>query len=381
MNAPRGPRARWAAALGAAALVLGGCGGMAGTAGGPRPGSTTTTTRVPGHRLAAGTLDGLRIGSRTQVAPTGTALTDVSCPATTVCEAVTGGDQSYRWSGPAAGGTGAPTWSGPVTIVAGATGSGDASRVACPTAAFCMAIPSFDQAAALAGTTWSAPATLSGAQGLQAVGCASPTFCVAIDGEGNAFDYDGSGWAGSDGAWGGADDVSCASATFCVATEGGPSVWNGSSWSQPGQVDQSGQLVGVSCTSPRFCVAVDNTGAVFEWTGTAWLGPRRVLPDQPGSTGGGTGGGAAASGVSCTGPTFCVAVDATGLASVFDGTDWSPPVRVDPKGGVAAVSCPAAGQCMVVDSGGGAVLLGPGTDPGPGAPGGPIAGAAAGGGG
>ncbi len=101
---------------------------------------------------------------------------------------------------------------------------------------------------------------LSAAQGITAIDCTGPTFCVTIDGEGNSFSYDGSGWSGNLGAWGAANQISCVSPSFCVAAEGGPSVWDGSTWSQPSDVDTQGQLNAVSCASTTFCVIVDSNG-------------------------------------------------------------------------------------------------------------------------
>ena len=54
-----------------------------------------------------------------------------------------------------------------------------------------------------------------------------PTFCITIDGEGNSFAYDGSGWSGNLGAWGAANQISCTSPVLLRGAEGGPSVCNG----------------------------------------------------------------------------------------------------------------------------------------------------------
>ena len=146
-----------------------------------------------------------------------------------------------------------------------------------------------------------------------------PTFCITIDGEGNSFAYDGSGWSGNLGAWGAANQISCVSPSFCVAAEGGPSVFNGQTWTQPGDIDSQGQLNSVSCATTTFCVIVDSNGDVLTWNGATFSAPASIATEPP-LTGTNASGLTA---VSCPTTTFCRAVDSLGRVFGWNGTTWS----------------------------------------------------------
>ncbi len=45
--------------------------------------------------------------------------------------------------------------------------------------------------------------------------------------------------------------------------------------------------------------------------------------------------------VACTSSTFCVAVDASGYATTYNGTSWSTPTDIDSTRTIKAVACPA----------------------------------------
>ncbi len=194
------------------------------------------------------------------------------------------------------------------------------------------------------GLSWGDAQTLDGAQGLQAVACASGAFCVTVDGEGNAFYYNGT-WLRGAGAWGGPSADSCPSPTFCMATAGGIAQWNGQDWTQPQDVDTSGQLDTVSCTGPSFCMAADSVGNILAWNGSSWSVPQQIDPGAPGAKVGAN----TISSVSCLGRAFCVAVDRGGRALTFDGTTWTPPVDIDGATGLVTVSCATTSFCLAVD--------------------------------
>ena len=191
--------------------------------------------------------------------------------------------------------------------------------VSCGVSNFCAAAPNLNQVAFLDGSSWEPPATISAAQGITAIDCTGPTFCITIDGEGNSFAYDGSGWSGNLGAWGAANQISCVSPSFCVAAEGGPSVFNGSTWTQPGDIDSQGQLNSVSCATTTFCVIVDSNGDVLTWNGASFSAPVSIATEPP-LTGTNASGLTA---VSCPTTTFCRAVDSLGRVFGWNGTTWS----------------------------------------------------------
>jgi hypothetical protein len=134
-----------------------------------------------------------------------------------------------------------------------------------------------------------------------------------------------------------------------------PSVW--SIAPSPDQGTVSNILDAVSCTDPTWCVAVGydvdvnvtpSQTLIESWDGTGWS----IIPspDQGSNT-------SYLNGVSCTSATFCVAVGGslgavqTTLVESWDGTAWS--IIPSPDQGSAnnlltAVSCTDATNCMAV---------------------------------
>jgi hypothetical protein len=185
------------------------------------------------------------------------------------------------------------------------------------------------------GTTWSVTPSPNrvGSNILYGVSCTSPTFCVAV----------------GDVRAGGSGSVSSLIET-----------WNGTAWSVTPSPNRSGDnyLSGVSCTSPTFCVAVGRHfkhnpyfGVLVEtWDGTRWsvTANARVGPgfDDLG-------------GVSCTSPSFCVAVGtgspgASTLIESWNGTRWSltPSPNLSGRNSLAEVTCTSATFCVAVGSAG-----------------------------
>jgi hypothetical protein len=270
-------------------------------------------------------------------------LKDVSCASPAFCVVIDGSGRVYTFI--------ADRWVAGTSLDPTAATTAAQTFVSCPSTTFCMAVPSANTTATAKATAngllWGPAVAMPGAQRLQSLWCSSPTFCVTVDGEGDSFAYNGVGWSGTSGAWGGASALSCATSTFCVATEGGGIAhWNGSSWSEPGSQDETGQLLSVSCPSPTFCVAGDSDGSVVTWNGSSWSAPQLVDHPAGASTDN------MVTAVSCTGPTFCVATDSGGRALTFDGETWSKPVRVGTGAGLNAVSCVSSSYCVAVDAAG-----------------------------
>jgi hypothetical protein len=254
------------------------------------------------------------------------------------------------------------------------------------------------------GSAWSmvtTPQTVTtGDQELVGVSCSSTTFCAAVGTTSDADDnydlaltmtWNGSAWSlgtvtpasfNSD-----LQSVSCTGPTFCSAvgftyvTDGGAEltlaeIWNGSTWTVVPASNSlpsgDNSLYGVSCTSATFCVAVGYAGdlgytptdentyrtLIEEWNGSAWS----VMASPNVSTGGVTYGNFLY-GVSCVGPTSCVAVGSpytdadaetySTLAMAWNGSTWAVQPTPNPTASpvyayLEAVSCVAGQLCKAV---------------------------------
>ncbi len=257
-----------------------------------------------------------------------------------------------------------------------------------PLAAISCAPPSFCAAADTAGdvfTTGRAPsgswqsATVDPHSPLVSLSCPSPRLCVGVNatqavvsttpvGPGRAWhratiDSQPADFYGDTTSL---TAVSCASPALCAAVDSGTGLVggdaltttdpNGGSPRWRSRVidyrdDEFNSLNDVSCTGGSFCVAVDDQGFAATTTDPGsghWRFTKLVDDDGLVS-------------VSCGARSLCVAVDSTGLA--FVSTDpgggrraWAKK-RIDPAiDGLAAVSCPAASFCVAVDHAGRAIV-------------------------
>jgi hypothetical protein len=281
-------------------------------------------------------------------------LYGVSCAAASFCVAV-----GYNYTG-STDHTLVEQWNGVAWSIVpspnGPAGYSYLENVSCTSLSFCVAVGnqyngSFDQTLIEQwnGTTWSvvtSPDTSATLENdLYSVSCVSPQSCTAVG------------------------DVYLASDIEQTLIE----QWNGTMWSIVSSPNTSASmsnfLEGVSCTSALFCVAVGadgqpgNTPAdsnsyrtlVEQWNGSSWS-----MVASPNTA---DGFGNLLYGVSCVGPTSCVAVgspftDALAntyvtLALSWDGTSWvlqsTPnPVVTSNHAYFEAVSCVAGQTCMAV---------------------------------
>ena len=171
--------------------------------------------------------------------------------------------------------------------------------------------------------------------------------------------------------------VTCATTSFCVAvgSETAPVVgvnalglieqWNGSAWSIAKVLAPSSpiagvtsQLYGVSCAGPSFCMAVGTGGAdpgntealVEEWNGSTWSGVTAAANPSVDST--------VLNTVSCTTATWCVAAgyslngssDRNAVAETWNGGGWSLSATPPPAGALQSqldgIDCVSASWCM-----------------------------------
>jgi hypothetical protein len=244
------------------------------------------------------------------------------------------------------------------------------------------------------GRTWSitkAPSTSKNDQGLFADSCVSADFCIAVGGvaAGTLIDtWNGTRWSivppdlnpgSSD--HGELDGVSCTSPTACVAVGSAVSCpppsdmcnpsqnlvesWDGVTWSivpSPDQGTTGNALSGVSCSTPANCIAVgasvDQYGfpadpLIESWNGSVWSLASVSVP--AGATN------ASFSGMSCTGPSACVAVGQTfnsldgfadtALIETWNGASWN--AEASPASTLAdnflqGISCTGPTDCVAV---------------------------------
>jgi hypothetical protein len=283
--------------------------------------------------------------------------------------------------------------------------SGDTAlaAIACPASQWCLAVgttgPEEDPARrhALAerwtGAGWSLVTLPAVAEpsALAAVECRTASSCQALGwssstGSAQPFvdAWDGRRWrhtwlpipdpGANEGAQLGA--IACPSSGFCKATgllstnDGGDGTrtlaetWNGSTWeigSTPSPAVLAGDLSslqGVACSATASCIAVGfyDAGNVFNaarraliesWNGAGWT--QSAAPGLP------AGLQSALAAVACTGSDRCLAVGATtdpsgnpaALVEEWDGRAWSVLPKLAFPGSLHAVTCPAAGICLL----------------------------------
>jgi hypothetical protein len=127
-----------------------------------------------------------------------------------------------------------------------------------------------------------------------------------------------------------------------VGYQGRVLTYDGSDWSKP-EVVAGWALTSVSCSSPSYCVAVDFYGRALAYDGDAWSGPIFVSEEEPTS-------------VSCPrNSASCTVVTENGYAITFNGVAASEPLKIA-KRRLVSVSCALASFCAAVDWAGDALI-------------------------
>jgi len=307
-----------------------------------------------------------------------TPLFGISCPSTSLCVAVGGGNTIASSVDPA-GGPGA--WSVVNPGGAGFPNQNEIKGVSCPSPQLCVAA-SFEgliytSTDPTGGTgAWSiANLSLSGPKvHLYGVSCPSPTFCAAS--AGGAKILTSTNPAGGPTAWVTTQlpsplelrGISCPSPAFCVAvgddgnnirpepTDRGEILSSsnplGGTWQQVEVPGVPGNLYGVSCPSPALCISGNTLGNLL--VSSAPTGPASAWRVVDG------GGSVQITDVDCVSVSRCVAVDnnadvltstnPTGGASDWTFTNLIPYTQV--AGTFAAnamwgVSCPSLTFCAI----------------------------------
>jgi len=334
-----------------ALIALAACLALGAASCGTHPGEGAVRTQVPPHTTDQSAASPTKTGPLRFTTPEplahGSGISSLSCPSTTFCIALGADGDVYHFDG--------TRWTGPIEITSQRTGPGTVS-VSCASSTFCGADPTGGNEVVMwNGAVWSSSTTLTGAHGIEAVGCALTGYCAAVDGEGNAFAYDGQTWHSTSGDWGAVSSISCVSSSFCMSSSGGLSQWNGTGWTTPDTFGAASSFAGVSCPTTSFCVAVDDLGEVLQWNGQVWSAPTRIEPEQSSGTMVGT----ILTSISCPTTSFCVAVDdAGGILQWSAGSTWS---RTDADDGhpLSAVSCATVFFCVAVDQEGNFLVGGP----------------------
>jgi len=223
-----------------------------------------------------------------------TTINAISCPSTALCVGVDDNGNLMTSSNPQSG---AAAWTvtdvdgdGP-SVSSGETGT-SVTGISCPLTSLCVAVDANGNVltstdpADPAGD-WSVGSLIGDGTGLTGITCASASLCVAVDQNGNA--YTSTDPTAGAGAWvqatidqNGLTGVSCPSTTLCVAVDVSGGVVSSSNptggagaWSLT-DVDGQTSIDAISCASSAQCVASDDDGNVLVSTnpsnqaGAAW---------------------------------------------------------------------------------------------------------------
>lgn len=314
------------------------------------------------------------------VAP-GFGLTEVSCASSSFCLAIGAlkdGSPAYTvWNGSA--------WSHPVK----APRPGLPRQIlTCASSTFCLATDAF-QTRRWGGRGWTAaPSPGVDRNALRStldMSCAPSTrFCMALSSRGAdgavAYTFDGGHWSGpltfpalpaaspSLGSQPAPDRLSCASPSSCMAVDGDGFAyqWDGSRWGTPLDVVPPGNVT-VSCPDPRWCMVANSRSYTAVWEGS-WRGPSFVDPEamkisQPAGETSPVSWGQADFGVlgmACASRKMCVEVDDAGYAVTFDGSRWSAPDHIaQPSDNLETVGC-GPGICVALVDDGAPTVFHPG---------------------
>jgi hypothetical protein len=127
---------------------------------------------------------------------------------------------------------------------------------------------------------------------------------------------------------------------MALSTDGTSYRFNGSTWSAAvsvtGGAPPSPPAADLSCTSPTFCMAVPGGNEVVMWNGVSWVGAQTL------------GGAQGLQAIGCAGAGFCVTVDGIGDAYFYTGR-WSSAVNA--WGGPNSISCVSSTFCMATQGG------------------------------
>jgi hypothetical protein len=306
-------------------------------------------------------------------------LNAIACPSASTCTAVGFYSNSSGTQLPLAASWNGSAWSVETVPLPAGTTTGQFTGVSCTSASFCQAVGAAGSAGMAErwnGSNWTVEPVAASPGAFAAVSCSSPTACSAVGGSPSgvspfAEHWDGSAWTAeplaqpSSANISALTSVSCPSDNSCFAAgtandSSGDTLpliehWDGSSWqvsfNLPAGTRDAERLNAISCSSPSSCTAIggfeiSGEATVVQWNGTSWVLTRWPNPSIPILAS------RMIAGVSCSGPTACLAVGYQ-LALSWDGktATWLDPVTqpVDAVGlSNGSVACGAPGRCVAV---------------------------------
>lgn len=202
------------------------------------------------------------------------------------------------------------------------------------------------------------PEGTSGDGGLQALYCASNDLClVQFSDSYNTVNTiyrlsSGTDWHAPVPAPGPITQISCIASTTCPVaistTNDEYSVYRSTdsegTFDPPAPIPGPGGLGGVSCVDNNFCAAISGAGSSY-WD------PRAFLRYDGNGFSVDSTVDAALSSLSCTSPTFCIAVAETGQSFRFDGDKWTKiaPIRDSGDRSTVTVKCFRQHECAAID--------------------------------
>jgi hypothetical protein len=219
----------------------------------------------------------------------------------------------------------------------------DYATVSCATSTFCAGFAGDTVAVQYrGGRTLTDPQVVFPDVGFNDISCPAAKFCMTTGGHGVAATFDGASFgapkiASSDPTY--ATHVSCSSKSFCALTSGhDAALYNGTGWHGNQRIDPH-RITAVGCGSARLCAAADYVGRVSMYTGSRWTSPRRIDGTH------------LLISVSCVGSSLCAALDQQGGVLVYRNGHWSARNAefTLPRGGRLAygkVSCGSTARCV-----------------------------------
>jgi hypothetical protein len=203
------------------------------------------------------------------------------------------------------------SWSGPQPI----GGIAPATGLSCASNTFCLLVDGDGEVQRFDGTGWTS-LSAQPAVDLSDISCVSAAFCLGSDASGETVSFHGSSWTQPQQS--GATRIQCRAMTQCIGltNSGVPVLYNGQSWRLVPVPHHWSTPAAVSCAAADLCEAVDNRGAFYAYTDGSWV-----------PFGYGLSGGAGSYSLSCASETVCAfglpRLGITTFAGVIDrGTNY-----------------------------------------------------------